>query len=165
MSATDSFHARLQAELEERHKFIDGLIEEAEQTGRDLATHELERIAKERDRIKELDKQASSVQEVIKLGVESRNRHREIVKQYEVARNGDNGHPQVEYRSVGEYLIDRWRSGLGSEDAALRLDLYHRAAAHQTTADNAGLIPAPIIGPGGNFIDANLVVVSQLGTR
>ena len=40
-----------------------------------------------------------------------------------------------------------------------------RAASHQTTADNPGLIPSPIIGPVVSFIDGNRPLVAQLGPR
>src|SRR5262249_59743409 len=40
-----------------------------------------------------------------------------------------------------------------------------RAAAHQTTADNAGLIPTPILGPVVSFIDSNRPLVNRLGAR
>jgi hypothetical protein len=50
------------------------------------------------------------------------------------------------------------------QDAAERLDI-HRAAAHQKTSDNAGLIPTPILGPVVSFIDTNRVLVTQLGPR
>ena len=54
----------------------------------------------------------------------------------------------MEYRSAGEYVLDRWRAGLGMEEAVYRLDLYHRAAAHQTTGDNPGLLPESDPRPG-----------------
>jgi hypothetical protein len=72
---------------------------------------------------------------------------------------------ETEYRSAGEYLIDRWRAGLGNEEARGRLEIYHRAAAHQTTADNAGLLPSPIVQPVVNFVDSNRPLVSWLGPR
>jgi hypothetical protein len=54
---------------------------------------------------------------------------------------------------------------LGDADAAERMEIFHRAASHQTTGDNAGLIPTPIIGPVVSFIDANRSLVTQLGPR
>ena len=73
---------------------------------------------------------------------------------------------EVEYRSAGEYVIDRWRAGLGNEEARGRLELYHRVAAHMTTsADSAGILPDPIVGPVVNFVDAARPLVSALGPR
>jgi hypothetical protein len=61
--------------------------------------------------------------------------------------------------------MDRWRAGLGMDDAVQRLDLYHRAAAHQTTADNPGLLPEQIIGPIINFVDSARPLVTAFGPR
>ena len=44
--------------------------------------------------------------------------------------------------------LDYWKAGLGADDARERLDLYNRAAAHQTTADNPGLLPEQILRAG-----------------
>ena len=46
-----------------------------------------------------------------------------------------------------------------------RLDMYNRAAAHQTTADNPGLLPTQILGPVINFIDAARPLMTALGPR
>jgi HK97 family phage major capsid protein len=43
--------------------------------------------------------------------------------------------------------------------------IFQRAAAHQTTADNAGLLPSQILGPVLNFVDEARPVVSALGAR
>jgi hypothetical protein len=45
------------------------------------------------------------------------------------------------------------------------LEVYNRAAAHQTTSDTPGLLPAPILGPVVNFIDAARPLVNALGPR
>ena len=45
------------------------------------------------------------------------------------------------------------------------MDLWHRAAAHQTTGDNPGLLPESIIGPVVNFVDSNRPIVNALGPR
>jgi hypothetical protein len=50
-------------------------------------------------------------------------------------------------------------------EAKQRMSTYNRAAAHQTTADNPGLLPTPILGPVLNFIDAARPVVNALGPR
>ena len=42
----------------------------------------------------------------------------------------------------------------GSRQAMERLEVYNRAAAHQKTSDNLGVVPDPIIGGVINFIDA-----------
>jgi len=71
----------------------------------------------------------------------------------------------VEYRSAGHYALDLWKSAQGSREATDRLDYFHRAAAHQTTADNLGVIPDPIVGEVINFIDSARPLVTALGPR
>ena len=58
-----------------------------------------------------------------------------------------------------------WRSGLGHTDAKERLDLFTRAAAHQTTGDNPGLLPEQILGPVVAFVDNSRPIVTALGAR
>jgi hypothetical protein len=72
---------------------------------------------------------------------------------------------KIEYRSAGQYVTDYWQARTGVEDARKRIDTFTRAAAHQTTADNPGVIPTPILGPVVNFIDASRPLVSWLGPR
>jgi len=75
----------------------------------------------------------------------------------------DNG--PVEYRSVGAYLTDYIAGSIGSRDAMERLEVYTRAAAHQKTSDNLGVVPDPIIGSVINFIDAARPTVGFLGPQ
>jgi hypothetical protein len=93
----------------------------------------------------------------------------ERIRQLAVYMQGDKQPPQaVEYRSAGEYAIDMWRGGLGDEDAKNRMRRWsqeNRAAAHETTADITGLLPAPIVAPVVNFIDAARPLVGALGPR
>jgi HK97 family phage major capsid protein len=164
MGAGDALLARYQAEIEERSKFIDGIVEAAEKDGRDLTESEMTQLARTRDRIGELNDQVAPLQSTIALAATSRKRTAEIAQQFAEARDPAAAKP-FEYRSAGEYIIDVWRSGLGIEEARERMDLFKRAAAHQTTADNPGLLPEQILGPVVNFIDASRPIVSALGPR
>lgn len=162
MSATDSLLARYAAEIEERQTFIDGLIEDAEKTERDLTAQEMELIGRTRDRLGELSKQVDPLKEAVEITRASRKRTEEISEQFREAREPTK---QLEYRSAGEYVMDRWRAGLGMEEAVSRIDLYHRAAAHQTTGDNPGLLPEQILGPVVNFVDESRPLTAALGPR
>ena len=62
-------------------------------------------------------------------------------------------------------MLDYWKGSLGAQDAMKRMDLYNRAASHQTTADNPGLLPTPIVGPVVNFIDLARPITTWLGPR
>jgi HK97 family phage major capsid protein len=155
--------ARYASEIDERQQFIDGLVEGAQTDGRDLNGSEMELVTRANDRIAECDRNLQPLIESRRVGQTSQTRLAEISQymrevEHVPARS-------VEYRSAGEYLIDQWRAGLGERQAAERIDVYHRAASHQTTSDNPGLIPTPIIGPVISFIDTNRPVVTQLGPK
>jgi HK97 family phage major capsid protein len=160
MGATDQMLARYTAEIEERQQLVDGIIESAK--GGDLSDEKLELVNDARARLKVIEEKMEPLMEMRRISGDSAKRIAEIAK---FMQDKPGPPPDVEYRSAGEYVMDRWRSGLGQQEATQRLDTYHRAAAHQTTADNPGLIPTPIIAPVVSFIDSNRPLVSWLGPR
>jgi HK97 family phage major capsid protein len=163
-TATDSMVARLEGELNERQAFIEGTVRQAEDGGRDLSSGELESIGRARARIQEITDQAGPLREASRIAAESRARMQQIDQAIAENRRPGSAGP-VEYRSASEYMLDRWRAGLRMEDAMQRMDLYHRAAAHQTTADNPGIIPQTLLEPIINYLDAARPLVNALGPR
>ena len=162
MRSSDQMLARYVGEIEERQRFIDGMVEAAQDEKRDLNDHELELVTKAKDRIAEVNERMQPLEQAATISAASAERLSALSKLME----RDEKRPrEVEYRSAGGYVIDRWRAGLGEETALARLDLFHRAAAHQTTPDNPGLLPEQIIGPVINFIDAARPLVTALGPR
>jgi HK97 family phage major capsid protein len=160
MAATDQMLARYVNEIEERQQLIDGVIESAD--GKDLNDEQMELVTRAKDRIAECNRLMAPLEEARKISGDSAER----IRQLAVYMNQKPATPrEVEYRSAGEYIVDMWRSRLGTQEASDRLEIYHRAASHQTTADNAGLIPTPILGPVVDFIDSNRALVTQLGPR
>lgn len=164
MNNTDALLSRYQSEAEERSKFIDTLVEAAEKEQRDLSSQEMELLTRARERIQELHAQIGPLADAAQQARTSRDRMSEIQATYAAAR-GESVRGGMEYRSAGEYVVDYWRAKVGNEDAKQRLDLWHRAAAHQTTGDNPGLLPESIIGPVINFVDSNRPIVNALGPR
>jgi hypothetical protein len=164
MGATDQMLARLQAEIDERQTQIDGIVSGAETAGRDLDEKELELLERFGNRLKILRAQIEPIGETAKITAESRARMSEISGHIAAVRSPEMAQ-KVEYRSAGAYVMDVIRAGTGNTDAVQRLDLFHRAAAHQTTADNPGLLPEQILGPVVNFIDTARPVVAALGPR
>ena len=161
MSATDAMLSRFQAELEERRTFMDGLIEAAESAGRDLTTEETDLYTRARDRMRVIAGQMEPLQEGARIAIESRQRTQELVGMYATARN-----PQaspVEYRTAGAYVAEMYYALLGDNDAKSRLDVFNRVAAHQTTADNPGLLPESIVSPLVNYIQVARPIVGTLG--
>jgi HK97 family phage major capsid protein len=162
--AKDTFIRRLERELAEKTTFIDGVISHAEESERDLDENEMAMITEYRSRVSSIKQQLDQVEDVSRISIETANRAREIDRAISTARAGTGGSP-VEYRSAGHYAMDMYGAAMGKRDAAERLEIYHRAAALQTTTDEPGLIPEPIIGPVINFIDAARPIVVQLGAR
>ena len=163
MSATDAMLARLQAELEERRTFMDGLVEAAQDAGRDMTPEESELYTRARDRMRVVAGQMEPLAEGARIAIDSSRRTEELRTAYAGARN-----PQavaVEYRTAGAYIADLYLSRLGDADAAQRQDLYHRVAAHQTTADNPGLLPETIVSPLVNFVDVSRPIVGVLAPQ
>jgi HK97 family phage major capsid protein len=163
MRNTEQLLTRLAGEIEEKQKFIDGVVEAAEKDGRDLSTQEMEFVTRSRDRMGELHTQLEPLKELQRISDDSR-RSLDDLARITGDRNGDKP-TEVKFRSAGEYVLERWRAGIGSREAVERLDLFHRAAAHQTTPDNPGLLPEQILGPVVSFVDAARPLVTALGPR
>ena len=160
---TDAMIARLESDLEERNAFIENLVANAQDGNRDLNGQEMELIAGARDRIGEVSKQLGPLRETSKITIESRNRMREIDTEMQTQRRRPGGGEPVEYRSAGAYVADMYYAQLGDHAAGQRMEIFHRAAAHQTTADNPGLLPETIVQPIVNFIEVARPLVGSLG--
>jgi HK97 family phage major capsid protein len=162
MGHSDQMLARYAAEIEERSQFLDSVVEKAQNEERDLDEKELELVTETRSRIGRVNELMKPLEEARHIAGESAHRIAEIARYME-------GKPkpaeQVEYRSAGAYALDYWKAGLGVEEARQRLDLFNRAAAHQTTGDNPGLLPQQVLGPVINFVDTARPLVNALGPR
>jgi HK97 family phage major capsid protein len=160
----DAMISRLEKEIEERSAFIEGVIANAQDADRDLSENEKELSKQARGRIEALEDQLNSLYESRERTTKARQRAHDV--QLEVSRmrqQVDNG--AIQYRSTGGYLVDYIAASNGSRDAKERLEIYTRAAAHQKTSDNLGVVPDPIIGDVVNFIDAARPAVGFLGPR
>jgi len=162
-SPTDALLAKLEAELEERKSFQEALVEAAQQQGRDLRPDEMELYERASARMTEVEKQMGPLREGARIAVESGKRTAELRQMYETVRNPQTVSTKVEYRSAGAYVADLYLARMGDDDALGRIDLFHRVAAHQTTADNPGLIPIQIVTPVVNFVDASRPLVAAIG--
>jgi hypothetical protein len=160
--ATDALLTRYVAEIEERQQFIDGLVEVAHSEGKDLSEEQLELVTRARDRIAKVNELMAPLEESRRISAESSERIAQLAR---FMSDKPDKPATVEYRSAGAYILDYWKAGLGADEAIHRLDLFNRAAAHQTTADNPGLLPEQILGPVVEFIDAARPLVSAMGPR
>jgi HK97 family phage major capsid protein len=161
---TDAMIARLEAELEERNAFNNGLIGAAQDADRDLSDNETELIKTSKGRIDNINSQLDTLRETRSTTIAARERARELSKEMMRLRREVDAGP-VEYRSTGHYLSDYIAAQTGSKSAMERLEFYTRAAAHQKTSDNLGVVPDPIVGGVINFIDASRPAVNFLGPQ
>lgn len=162
--ANDAMIRRLESELEERNSFVQGLIANAQDSERDLNDTEKATLTEARNRMGALKEQIDQLEDTARVASEIASRAKQVDQAITTARRANEAGP-VEYRSTGSYLVDYIAASTGSQSARERLELYTRAAAHQKTSDNLGVIPDPIIGDVLNFVDAARPIVSALGPR
>jgi len=163
MRATDQMLTQYVAEIEEKQQLIDSLVETATKEGRDLDPKELELAERARDRIKVCNTNMLPLEESRRISGESAQRIAQIADF--MSKKEGQEQTEVEYRSAGHYVLDVWKAGLGAEESMRRLDTFNRAAAHQTTSDNPGLLPEQILGPVINFVDESRPLTTALGPR
>lgn len=162
--ANDAMIRRLEAELEERNAFVQGTIANAQDAERDLNETEEVSLAESRSRMEKIKAQLGQLESTAQLAKDVAQRAKDIdLAIVSARRSGDAG--PVEYRSTGAYLTDYIAGATGSKSAMERLELYTRAAAHQKTSDNLGVVPDPIFGELLNFIDTSRPLVGALGPR
>lgn len=161
---TDSMIDRLQMDLADKSSFIDQIIGGANDRGTDLTQNEKELTNQARARVVELDEQLKMLYDNRDVTTRAREQAHRISTEMERTRREVVSGP-VEYRSAGAYAMDMYRSALGNREAHDRMEQYFRAAAHQKTSDNLGVVPDPIIGGVINFIDAARPLVSFLGAQ
>lgn len=173
-------------------EFIDRTLAEVEKADRDLSDTEKESLAKQRDRIKELDEQIKPLKEFEEL----RGAHQETASRYtpttpvggSPAGGGTGLGAQVnerehKYRTAGEFLADAYRAapqsrnvtGAQREAAAGRLrthgltveggSLTRAAAPNNTTEEVPGLLPVTIVGEIMSDVDAARPFISSIGAR
>jgi HK97 family phage major capsid protein len=163
MSASDAMLAGYQAELEEKSAFQAELASGAQAAGRDMTSEELELYNRANTRMQQLETLMAPLREGARIAVESRARMQELTSAYTAVRTGSAGESSVEYRSAGAYIADVYHAAMGAPDSQQRVSTFNRAAAHQVTSDNPGLLPVSIVEPVINLVDAARPIVSALG--
>jgi HK97 family phage major capsid protein len=161
---TDAMINRLEREIAERDSFIQGTVANAQDTERDLTTSEQELVTESRKRIEVVEEQLDSLRAASVRSQQARQKAADVQAQMAKMRHEvDSG--AIEYRSAGEYVVEMVNAHLGDRQAQERMEIFNRAAAHQKTSDNAGLIPNPILDGVINFIDAARPLVQILGPK
>lgn len=155
---------RLTDELKDRQTFANGIMERANAVNRDLSEEEKGLLTETTDRVVELRSQLEQVEAIAASVYEARNAASEVGSALDNYR-GRTPVAEIEYRSTGEYIMDAYNAHLGDRDANDRLETFFRAAAHQKTSDNLGIVPNPVVGPVINFVDAQRPLIAALGPR
>lgn len=161
---SDAMVSRLEKEIEERNSFIEGTVANAQDAERDLTDNETELISEARKRIEAAENQLETLDAARDSARKARSRAADLQKAMAEMRHEVDSGP-VEYRSAGDYALDAYKSALGDREASQRLEFFHRAADHQKTSDNLGVIPDPIVGGVVNFIDAARPMVQAVGPQ
>jgi HK97 family phage major capsid protein len=161
--ANDAMLQRLEQELEERNSAVQGIIGGAQDGSRDLTATELETVSGLRERISAIKGQLETLESTKDAAEMVASRMRQLDHALTTARKV--GDTDVQYRSAGAYALDAYQSALGDRAASERIELFHRAAAHQKTSDNLGVVPDPIVGDVVNFVDAARPLVTLIGPQ
>jgi HK97 family phage major capsid protein len=161
--ANDAMIARLEQELNERYSAVQGVIGTAQDAERDLSTAEQDMIGQLNQRMEAIKDQLGQLETSANLAAQVQDRMKQLDQAITTTRR--TGSREVEYRTAGQFICDQWGAHLGDRDARDRLEVFSRAAAHQKTSDNTGIVPTPAIGEVINFIDANRPMVTAIGPR
>lgn len=162
--ANEILTKRLTDELKDRQTFANGIMERANASNRDLSEEEGSLLNETTGRITELRSQLEQVQAIAASVYEAGNAATEVGNALDTFR-GRAPVTAVEYRSTGDYIWDAYHAHLGDRDANERLESFYRAAAHQKTSDNLGIVPNPVVGDVINFVDAQRPLIAALGPR
>ena len=161
----DKLIERHQNELDEGNRAVDLITRAAADAGRDLDEREHQQLADITGRMAVATNEINKLREQQSVIERSRATSAEYAADMAIARNPNLAPGAIVYRSAGEYLIDSWRAGLGEPEPRQRIELFHRVAAHQTTADNLGVIPQSVLDPVINDIDAARPLVQVFGAQ
>lgn len=161
--ANDAMIRRLEKELEERNSAAQGIIANANDAERDLNDAEKETLSSLEGRMGELQTQIQQLESTAEAATQVATRMKQLDQALTTARRV--GEADIEYRSAGHWALDSYKAALGDRAAAERLEVFHRAAAHQKTTDNLGVVPDPIVGSLVSFIDAARPLTTVIGPQ
>jgi HK97 family phage major capsid protein len=147
---------RLRTERDACITFIEQVRGDAVADGRDLTEAEIDQVRQRQGRIDEIDPQITLELRSIDLAAS---------RPQALDRAADTPQPDANYERASEWILDMWQAGAGVRQAEDRIRRYvhSRVAAHVTTTDNLGIIPAPILAPVLDFIDAQRPVAQAVG--
>lgn len=162
-----SYLDRLNRQYDEITNGITALIDRAADEDRDVTDAEQAQVDRDRGRLDDLrgaiehytalESQNGKVQELrrtVPAAPAQTRTAREPEAEYDVAR---------EFPTPGDYAVMIHRATALRDPAAV--EQLNRATAHQTTADNAGIIPRPVLGPVLNFLNSGRPFINSITNR
>jgi len=152
---------KLEGELDEKKQGYEAILSNAGEQGRDTNDTEKATLGELTNRMSQINEQLAEYDRTDKVIGQFTTRAKELDDAISTRRSPVEA---VSYRSAGEYAVDVWKAGTGSQEARNRLEVFSRAAAHQKTSDNLGIVPDPIVGDVINFIDTARPLVNAIGT-
>ncbi len=162
MSALDTVIRKLEGELDEKKSAYEAILGHVDKENREPNESEKSTLGALTNRMKEINESLEGYDATDKVIGQFSTRAKQLDLAISTRRAAPDG---VEYRSAGAYALDAYKSALGDRTASERLEVFHRAAAHQKTTDNLGVIPDPIVGGVVNFIDAARPMVQAVGPQ
>ena len=122
MSALDTVIRKLESELEERKSAYEAILSHAEKEGREPNEAEKATMAELTNRMGEIGNSLEGYDATDKVIGSFTARAAELDASIATRRAAPNG---VEYRSAGEYAVDVWKAGTGSQEARARLENFY----------------------------------------
>lgn len=144
---------RLNAEYEEVRTAVDTTIDRAADENRDITDDESASVERSRERMNVLKAEIDRFSAIEREGAEVARVRTTVPAPVRTAATPDKPDEfdmTAAFPSIAHYAIAVHRATALRDPEARAL--IERATAHQTTADNPGLIPVPILGPVLNFL-------------
>lgn len=155
---------RLTAQYDEIRTGIDAIVNRAADENRDVTEAEQAQVDRDRARLGELEQsithygeldqqteRVAAIRRALPVTTPATTRPADEPPEYDISR---------EFPTIGDYAITVHRA-TALRDPAAREKL-ERATAHQTLADNPGIVPRPVLGPVVNLIDATRPFINSI---
>jgi hypothetical protein len=159
---------RLNEQFDEIRDGIDALVTRAAEDSRDVTDAEQAQVDRDRGRLDELQTAIGHYTALEAQGDRVAELRRSVSDRPPTVRTTAPAAPEEydiarEFPTIADYAIAVHRAQVERDPAAR--ERIERATQHQTTADNPGLIPRPILGPALNFIDATRPFVNSCNRK
>jgi HK97 family phage major capsid protein len=158
---------RLHQQYDEIRQGIDTVVNRAAEEKRDVTDEEQAQVDRDRAQLEQLQpaiQQYTELEENDSKRLELRSRVRSAPTLTRAAPAEPEGYDITrEFASAGEYASTVHAAWVRKDPSAI--EKLERATAHQTTTDNPGIIPKPIVGPLINTMGADRPLLASVANR